>query len=700
MRDILYFDIETFSECDLIKSGSSRYARHPSTEVLMISYAINDEPVKTWDAFADVGVKTSPLAYRQRFRAAMPRLLLEALDDPEVDKSGWNVGQFERPVLAHVLGFDIPVQEWSDTMVLSLTCSMPGKLELALQAAGFDEEDQKFADGKSLIKYFSTPRKPTKKRLELRNLPKHDPQKWERYLDYNWQDVNTERRFKKEFADFELPSEERDLWNLDQTINDRGIPINLDMVDNALRLINLIQGKLHAQMVELTGLENPNSGEQLLPWLREGGYLFQDLKKGHVARAIDDWKKRRNMDRKTLAVLKLRQQAAKASVKKYQALKNATDVDGNLRFALQFSAAGRTWRWGGRKYQPQNLARPHPKLEKKQEEVALDITSLGSVLFMEKYGPLAMDALSTGVRPVVQAEDGEVFIDVDLNAIENRVLGYLADDYKILDVFLQGRDPYVSFACDLYNSDYETLFKEYKSGDKKKRTIAKPGVLGCGYMLGPGEEYEDEQTGEIEATGLLGYAWNMQVREFTIEDSIKSVEVWRRTFRKAVKYWYEVHDAAFECVATGRTTYHKDVEFRMRGEFMELWLPSERALKYHLPKIQKRKTPWGEMRDQITYMNLNDRNQWIRVSTHPGKVTENIDQAFSRDLLAHGMTLAEAEGIKIRVHVHDQIVASVKERDAEARLKILIACMETKPWWAKTIPLKAEGSINKFFVKG
>lgn len=1017
----LFQDVETFSELDLTKVGVSRYARHPSTEIVMLAYAFDDGPIKQFDALTAIGPRGehSSNYYRSAWMDAAPADWREAMDDPRVDKSGWNVGQFERVVFNHVLGLSIPPDEWRDTMVLALTCSFPGKLDHALKAAGFPAEDQKLASGKALMRYFSQPRKPTKTMARTRNLPADAPDKWLAYLEYNRHDVHAERAFYQRFRDFDLPYWEWELWQLDQKINDRGIPVNLDMVDNAIELAARITQDRMKTMREITGLDNPNSGDQLLPWLRAGGYPFVDLKKGHIARAIDE---RLVGDDLTLEVLELRRETAKTSVKKFDALALATDDDGYLRYTLQFAAAGRTWRWGGRKFQPQNLARPHKLLAKRMVEIARDIEVMGWEEFDRKYvdpktkQALSMDALSTGVRPAVQAPDGYVFVEADLKAIENIGLGWMFKDRKILSVFENNRDPYIDFATYMYNLPYDELWAEYKGGDWHKRQICKPGVLGClgaatlvltdcgwkrldcvslsdlvhdgetfvrheglvargdracvtlsgvvmtsdhkvmvgenrwvdagrlssrsfekaigvatlklsrtsgfslrkgkftsaaavvgarlssagaefpattanawsssvsiapagtrvfsellraascligslidstrcgdvvrtptttpgrtmaavessadfrppivslgtsfehwartgllrliertttvtmspatsdwrtarsirailasvrrlftevvftprrnfigclrqrigtpgrffgngkrgsmlgrlfetkpnaealtpvydianagpnhrfvilseggplivhncGYGLSEGDEYEDHQTGEIEATGLLGYAWNMGIREFTKEDSSHSVKTWRRTFKTAVNGWYELHGAMFECVATGRPQGHGPIGFRMKGEFLLMELPSGRDLKYHRPLIKRTQMPWGAWRDSITYMSLDDRNQWVRISTHPGKVTENGDQAICRDILAKGIVRAEKEGIPVRLHVHDSILGLAKERDADRQLKLLVECMTAPISWARGFPIRAEGHATKLFVK-
>jgi DNA polymerase len=310
------------------------------------------------------------------------------------------------------------------------------------------------------------------------------------------------------------------------------------------------------------------------------------------------------------------------------------------------------------------------------------------------------DVLSSCVRPVVQAPDGFLFADVDLSAIENRVLGWMSNCHPILDVFKKGQDPYIAFATKLFHKTYEELWHEYKVlGNSSKRTIAKPGVLGAGYRLGPGEQHENRKTGEMEATGLLGYAWNMGVRQFTKEDSALSVDTFRRSYPEVVEFWYAIERAAKKCITTGREVDCWPVVLDMAGPFMRMRLPSGRCLHYFRPRIRDCKTPWGEVRPTITYEGLNDKKMWGLITTHGGKLTENPDQAISRDLLVHGMRIAKKEGLSVRVHVHDQIVALVPEKEADRQLRVLKECMEDVPVWAKGLPVGSSGFISKIFTK-
>lgn len=701
-KHTMRLDFETFSNASLPDVGADVYSKDPSTEVLMAAYTIDEAPIQQW----------IPAEGQD-----MPRELAEALVDPEVTTWAWNA-PFEMQITENTLGIPIDVRQWRCTMALAHMCGYPGQLEKAGPAIGLPADKVKLATGKKLMRKFSMRHKSRRKATMGQMIRTHwfeALEDWEGYLEYNRGDVITEGEIKSRLDPYQPPAFEWELWELDQIINRRGVPINLDMVRNASRLYEQSYDIGFRQMQELTMLQNPMSTQQLLPWLQENGYPFEDLKKGHVKQARsyfdkqpDHWEEDRweeycwNVDLKE--VLDQRLELSRTSIKKFDALLRATDPQGNgqtglLRYTLQFAGAQRTARWAGRIFQPQNLPRPEKKFEKEIEIHAANVATLDREA-VELIYPNTFDLLASTIRPAAQAPNGQLFVDADLNAIENRVLGWLARCRKILRVFELGRDPYVDFATHLFHRPYDELFEEYKAGNSAKRTIAKPGVLGCGYMLGPGKTYENDTTGEIEATGLLNYAWGMGVKHFTIEDSELSVETFRREFKEVKDYWYGIERAAKRCIRTGIAQSYDQITFDLKGPYMRMRLPSGRFLHYYKPKIERRRAPWGDMKDTITYMGMSDKKQWVRQTTHPGKLTENADQAISRDLLANGMMLAHKRyGLDIRLHVHDQIIALTDESTAERDLKRLIECMEEPPKWAPDLPLGSAGFTTKVFKK-
>lgn len=697
----LYHDFETYCDINVSDVGVDAYSQHPSCEILMCAFAVNKAPVEQW----------VPVEGQK-----MPSKLEDALLDERVIKTAWNKS-FEYNIWKNVHGLTIPHEQWRCTQALSYSLALPGSLEKAGEVVELAEDKKKSAEGRALMRVFSMPRKPSKTKPWKRTHWYMEPEKWERYLAYNRNDVEAERAILRKLLPFDMPEEEWDLWHIDQHINERGIPINMKVVDKAIALYEKLTETGFERMREITGLANPNSGPQLLPWLQARGYVFDDLKKGHVERALAPFNERRDEgevlhgdDADLATVLELRSETARASPKKYYALERCVDkIAGVLRNAFQFAGAGRTWRWAGRMFQAQNLPRPLKAFEKIMQMVIEHLEKLDTDAIELIYDN-PMGLLVSCIRSVAQAPDGHLLYDADLNAIENRVLGWIARDRKILRVFELGRDPYIDFATYMYAQGYDTLYIEYKGGDGAKRQISKPAVLGCGYQLGPGEERVNHKTGEIEATGLLGYARNMHVK-MTPEQAKKSVDVFRKTYTDVVDAWYGLERASKKCVRTGLPTEFNMIKFDIQPPFLRMILPSGRALHYCRPKLREVKTPWGEMRETLTYEGLNDQNQWVMLTTHGGKLMENADQAIARDLLAHGMKLAWRRGLDLRIHVHDQLVGVAPDiilpgsnmSVAEEHLAILQECMADEPEWAvfkgMHLPLASNGFVSKIFMK-
>ncbi len=699
----IHHDFEGFSEADLKKVGSSRYARDPSTEVLMCSYAFDDR--------AEIG------QWIPEEGQPIPAELEDAILDTRIQKHAWNA-PFEWQMWKYTLGYDITSENWRCTMALALSLAFPGKLEQAGKAMNLPPDYMK-KGGTALINWFCKLRPATKTKPRRRVHWHEKPDKWNDFLVYNIFDTKAERKLYRMMRRYDLPEHEWELWRLDHEINQRGIPVNVDMARNVVEIRDkLVEDKLE-EMRQITGLDNPNSNEQLLWWLQSHGYRFEDVQIGHIRREME------LIDEDVTGgavhpaevqdlyrTLELRAEVSRTSTKKFDAVLSHTDEDGRLRNCFQINGAGRTWRWAGRVIQPQNLAKPTKALEgltwgvtpggNKYVTGGTQIWATEMLTKLDAFGidqifDKPMDAISGAVRPVIQAPDGYVFLDQDLAAIENVGLGFLAGDKKILKVFEDDRDPYIDFGTRLFGRTYQDLYDEYEAGDKGPRTIAKPGVLGCGYMLGKGKKYINNKTGETEATGLLGYAWNMGI-ELTPEQAAHSVDTWRDTYEDTVQFWWDLQRAAFKAIRSKKPQEVRHLRWEPDRSFLMLNLPSGRNLHYYKPRIESVMAPWGKPKDSMTYMGQ-EKYQWKRISTHPGKLTENATQAVARDLLASGMTKAAAAGLPIVMHVHDQIIALVKEEDADDGLKVLNQCMVEGDPWSKSMPVRSSGHISKWFVK-
>jgi DNA polymerase len=674
-------DFETFSKVDLSKEGLHRYACHHSTEVLMAAWSVNSGEVKQW-----VPAEGEP----------MPKELEDLLLDPNVLKRAHNA-PFEMAIIKHCLKMPVRPEEWRCTMALALSLALPASLEKLGEAVSLSEELAKDSRGKSLIRKFCVPRKPTINLRHTRANHFTDCDDWQDFKHYNRQDVVAELSILQKIKKWDLSEEERSYWALDWEINNRGLPINLEAVDNAIEMVEAHFEKKYRQMKLITQLDNPMSVQQLLEWLNERGYKYTDLKSGHVKKAWGDLVPKNEEELQVKEVLECRMELSKSSVKKYFSVRQTVSSDSRLRNCFQYCGASRTGRFGGRNFQPQNLAKASSKWEKHQEQMSKDLQFMTLEEAEEKYKN-ATELLSGALRTIVQAPEGEMLVDADLSAIENRVIGWVCDDRKILSVFEKGRDPYIDFAQYLFGKTYDEIFAEVEKGNKKMRTIAKPAVLGAGYGLGVGTEREDSYTGEITSTGLLGYARGMGI-DMTREEAQHSIDVFRNVYSDVVAYWKVIERAAINCVNTGKETRAGKIVFKMEKPFLRMYLPSGRALSYFKPKVSEKPTPWGEMRKQLSYLNVVNSGQMMYTSTYGGKLVENAVQAIARDLLLHGMKLAEEKGLEIFMHVHDQIVCSVKEEKAEKALKTLVQCMETPPSWGLDIPLGAEGQITKCFMK-
>ena len=466
---IMDWDCETFSRVDLLKRGTSVYARDRSTRVELIAYSFDGDTrdIRQWDFFSG---------------EPMPREFLDAMQDDRIIKRAFNC-VFEQNITRHVLKLDVDFGEWEDPQMHARALGFPGALDAVAPAVGLDERYWKMEGGKTLVRFFSQPRKPTKKDFRTRNRPGDSAkidEKWEEYKRYNRQDVVAQIMVARRLSAYPMLKRDIEAWRRDRAVNERGVPINVAAVQNAQTLVDAYTDDALEELRDITGLDNPNSGAQLLPWLKERGYPFDDLKAGHVKRAHEDAAKEGSNTSQVARPLELRLMISKAAFKKYDAYANAVCPDGMLRNQFIMFGAGRTGRWSGTQVQLQNLYRPHPRFEKAemQEELAHTIEVMGPRAFKLWWGDTT-EALASGVRGVIAAPEGHVYVDSDLNAIENRVLGYAADEEKILRVFALNRCPYVDFATYMFKEEYDVLWAEYKAGKKQKRQTSKPAVLGC-----------------------------------------------------------------------------------------------------------------------------------------------------------------------------------------------------------------------------
>lgn len=678
-----HLDYETFSEADLQSVGVDVYSKHPSTRVLIAAWSFDDE-VHSWDE-------------SQGAIKAFTDALHKAVKNPNCTFWAHNA-TFERKISKHVLGIDIPIQRWKDTMVLAHTLSMPGNLGTIGQIVRLPSELQKDKRGTDLIKLFSMPQKLAKNRrsdgfIRLRGF-KTDPDAWAEFVAYCKQDVVAEKALHRRFRAYDMPPHEWDVWYLDQEINELGYPIDRQLCRTAIPAYKAIQQVYLSQVRAVTGVKNPGSPAQISAWVRERGYDRPDLRKDTVKKAL----RSDSLDDDVRTVLELRLKAASSSPKKYKAIDQATAEDDRIRYTMQFAGAGRTWRWAGRIAQFQNIPRPSKAFENLDYMArAIEDIKIGCPDMLWALYKDPMDTIVSLIRPVIRAQSGNTLSIADLSSIENVVLGWLARCSVTLQEFRDGKDPYLAFAVYLFGLSYDELWYEYSTSKKKdKRTLSKPAKLGAGYRLGGGDQNNDGSK-----TGLWGYAENLGV-EMTREEAHRGVEIYREAYPKIVQFWYDLDNAAKAVIEGEKKTARVGfIEFDRAGPFMRIKLPSGRYLHYLRPKIESRKAPWGAVKPTITYAGLNQTSgKWQRLSTHGGKLTENVTQAVARDILAEGMIRMKATGrLPIVGHVHDETICEVPKKDAKELLALQIACMTVAPDWAPDIPLNAAGFTSDFYTK-
>ncbi len=680
MQPELHLDYETFSLVNLKKHGLARYARHKSTEVLFLWYAFDQEEPELW--FPD---------------EPMPKRLRRALTDPAIRKCAHNA-QFERAISLHVLGIDIPVEQWYCSMAHAYWLSLPGDLDTLSTVLRLDSETAKMKEGKSLIKFFCGPRKPTKTKPHTRNTAETDPVKWKQFVEYGRRDVIAERAAGRKLALFPMSEFERNLWFVDQHINERGVPFDKDFVLSALRVIAKEKKRLISVMTQITGLSNPGSGAQLLPWLRARGYPFTNLKAPSIKKAREDWDW--NMSDDANKVLALHAEASKSSVTKLQKMLDI-EVDGLLMYTMQFAGAGRTARWAGRAVQVQNLPRPLRELEETWALLAIRQAIVDEdIEFIRLLTSSPMGAIASCIRTAIKAPTGERFVTCDLASIESVTIGWLSDCDKLIEVFVKNQDVYITFASKMYRVPYESV-------EKWMRQHAKPGVLGAGFRLGGGNEVGEYP--EVIKTGLWGYAEKMGI-EMSQKDAHAVVKFFREEYTEIVELWYELERAVEDVLRTKQPVHVGPIVMDVKGPFLRMRLPSGRYLHYLRPKMVWRKIKVGvdaktgkpkfKSKKGFTYEGYDTKKKWRRIDSHGGKIVENLVQAIARELLAAGLMKAWLSGLDVRMHVHDEIVALVSKKLSEISAKQLEEKMVERPaWWGKKVPIRAKAEILECYQK-
>jgi len=725
----LHFDHETCSPLDLKKVGSDVYFSHPLTKILMTAYAFDDGPVSVWEAH------TGP----------MPEELVAAYKNLTIKKCAWNA-TFERTANDKLLDIFIPFDEWEDPSVGARHLSMPGGLDEVCGILGLPSELVKNESrGRELRRLFTEPQQIKKKKAAtdentlfaisptgeekieyvFANHISH-PKEWAEFVEYCRQDVVAERAVQKRTDVFPLTDMDTKMWYLDQKINNTGIAADRDFATKCLKLAQRDKDAFVNKLRVITGLENPVSNQQMLPWVQQHGYPYNSLRKEPVGTAlIDDQVKLTDKGREVLGMLKY---AKKTSYTKLEAITTALSSDGRLRDQFLFMGSARAGRWTGRNVQLQNMARPIKALGKKGKlELAIELIKAMDYEGLKREfdpepkdpknpGDPVIDIVTSCIRSAFIAEPGNRLDVCDLNAIENRVLGWVAGEDKILQVFRDGRDPYLDFAARWFNVPYEVIKAAYDNHDTDaefKRQISKPAVLGCGYRQAGGDWGINPQTGDKVKKGLWGYAENMHC-PMTKDQAHEAVAVFRGEYKKVVNLWYDSERAVIRCLKQGTTEWIGPTQLvwcdrrkRKDGSYLlRIHLPSGRCLHYLNAHVEERENTGRDgtvyKKDTILYDGIDATSankMWKEIVTHGGKIVENVVQAISRDILVHAMLLADEIGLKIVGHIHDEIICEDPDTEDGLGLEDLTWCMSQVPTWAPGLPLTARGYSGRVYRK-
>lgn len=669
----LDLDFETHSKVDLKKVGLDVYARHPSTKVLMLAYQI--------DAGDDLGA--SPVRLWEPHKGPMPAKLVEMLEDPNVRKVAHNA-QFERAMIEHVLMIDSPIESWVCTMIMALSLGLPASLATLVQhALRLERKYWKDAEGDKLMRMFSFPSSTA--------TWKSHPVEWEKYCNYCRQDVVAEAMvynvLKRYLAN---PKKLFRGWQIDQRINQRGIPIDNAFVKSAIHLVDIAKAQYKAEMAEFSGLANPNSTQQVLPYLAERGYPFASLAKNRVKIAVEDFADA--ITDEAHEFIDMRLESNKTSVTKFVKI-DAVAPRGRLRGAFQYYGAAATGRYAGRVLT--NLPRPAKFVEDHIEESRELIAQRRLDDINWRFGR-PLEVLSSNIRSCVAAPKGKKLLVADFASVELCVGAWLTGSKFWLDVIEKGLDPYKAFATKWYSVPYEEVTKQMR-GDSKSPTLGAQFGLSAGREVG---EYPD-----ITKTGLQGYAANMGMH-LGKEQCKGAIKVFREISPEIVSSWYAMGDAAMECVETGEPRRAGMFVFDYKKPFLRMRLPSGRYLHYCRPRIEEVEIEYEDddgvlhvsKKMGLTYERLSQASQkWVRRSQHGARFYQNGVQSVALDLLQNGIETAEAEGFEIVMHFHDEIVAEEDEfgRDVAEFMDAITRL----PPWADGMPLKAAGFESPFYKK-
>ena len=694
---ILTIDLETYSPQDISKVGAYRYAQDPDFEILLASYSTEEWPTVLVDLTRDNLLDGSGWGY-----------LKEMLFDPRYTKRAWNAA-FEWWCLSEHFHLtqqqrEAWLDQWEDSMVHAMYCGLPASLKMAGKALQLPEDKAKMREGAALIRYFCCPCKQTKTNNgRTRNLPEHDPAKWEIFRQYNIRDVETEKHIDGLLEPFKVPGFIWSQWRDDVRMNSRGIATDAELTSGALWCGQQYSAELFEEAQRITGLTNPNAPGQLRDWLNDNGADLPDLQKATVAEAL-----KQPQNPAVKRVLEVRQGLGKSSLKKYDAIQAATGLDGRIRGTLQFYGATRTGRWAGRLLQVQNLPRTYLK---HQDEVRQLIKEKQLPALEMIYGDVN-DVLSQMIRTALIPAPGSVFIDADFSAIEARLIAWEAREEWVLDVFRTTGKIYETTAAKMFGIPVETIVKGHPNYSYRQR--GKVATLALGYQGGVGAMRRMDVSGALkdlpdEEIQDMVNRWRQQnpsiVRLWRSMEDAARATIQDKKWHQVIPKIYSPETARENELATGAElgsyspffngnrvlcTFRMEASTTCPFPFLTMSLPSGRKLYYADPRI----TDDGH----IHYREQTNAG-WQDSETYGGKLTENLTQAIGRDCLEFALDNLKVAGFKVVFHIHDEVVIERQTSNPEADLAEVRKIMSQPAPWAKGLPLNAEGWVGDFFTK-
>ena len=656
----LSIDIETRSSVDIGKAGLYKYAQSPDFRILLFAFQEDGNPVEVVD-----------LAQGEE----IPEHAVRMLADPDVTKHAYNAA-FEWYCLNRA-GYQTPLEQWRCTMAHGLYCGYTAGLDATGKAIGLPRDKQKLAAGKALIRYFCVPCRPTKTNGNRTwNQPWHAKEKWELFKEYNRQDVVTERAILNRLEQFPMPEAEQKQWQMDVLMNAFGVRVDTELIEGALYIDAVSTQELTEEAVRITGLGNPNSGAQLVPWLNTqcGRERFQDIQKATVADALDH---REDYPEDVRRMLEIRQQLGKTSIKKYVAMDTAKGEGDRVRGLTQYYGANRTGRWAGRMVQMQNLPRNYLKTLDYARDLVKDKNYAGLKLL---YGSVP-DTLSQLIRTAFIPSEGNKFVVSDFSAIEARVIAWLAGEQWVNEVFATHGKIYEATAAQMFGVPVERIAKG--NPEYSLRQKGKVATLALGYQGG---------TSALIAMGAL----NMGLTEDELPDIVSR---WRQANPRIRDLWYAVENAALAAMETARPQAIRGLIFALEGDllygqsFLTVRLPSGRKLYY--PKPFLKENQFGKQ--ALHYYTVGQQTRkWEVASTYGGKMTENIVQAIARDCLAVTLERIYDRGLQTVFHVHDEVIIDAPMETTVEEICDLMA--EPIPW-APGLILKGAGFESSYYMK-